>query len=36
MLSEIGATEPIDVTLGEGTLNEMCITGLGVAVKGGL
>lgn len=36
MLSEIGATEPIDVSLGEGTLNEMCITGLGVAVKGGL
>ena len=36
MLSEVGGTEPVDVVLGEGTLNEMCITGLGVAVKGGL
>lgn len=36
MLSEIGAKDPVDVTLGEGTLNEMCITGLGVAIKGGL
>lgn len=36
MLAEIGGKEPVDVVLGEGTLNEMCITGLGVAVKGGL
>lgn len=36
MLAEIGAKEPVDVVLGEGTLNEMCVTGLGVAIKGGL
>ncbi|MBL8973116.1 MAG: hypothetical protein JNK56_21200, partial [Myxococcales bacterium] len=36
MLAEIGAKDPVDVVLGEGTLNEMCVTGLGVAIKGGL
>jgi hypothetical protein len=36
LLAEVGLKEPVDITLGEGTLNEMCITGLGVAVKGGL
>jgi len=36
MLSEVGLDAPVDVTLGEGTLNEMCLTGLGVAVKTGL
>jgi len=36
MLAEIGGNDPVDVVLGEGTLNEMCVTGLGVAIKGGL
>jgi hypothetical protein len=34
MLSEVGLDAPVDVSLGEGTLNEMCLTGLGVAIKG--
>ncbi len=34
MLSEVGLDAPVDVHLGEGTLNEMCLTGLGVAIKG--
>lgn len=32
-LAEIGATEPIDVALGAGTLDEMCLAGIGVARK---
>lgn len=32
-LNEVGLDEPQDVSLGEGTLDEMCITGLGVAVR---
>jgi hypothetical protein len=34
MLSEVGLDAPVDIQLGEGTLNEMCLTGLGVAIKG--
>jgi hypothetical protein len=33
MLQEIGLTEPQEVSLGEGTFDEMCIVGLGVAVR---
>jgi hypothetical protein len=33
-LAEVGLSEPIDVALGEGTLDEMCLTGIGVGVKG--
>lgn len=36
MLTEVGLDAPVDVGLGEGTLDEMCLTGLGVAVRGGL
>jgi hypothetical protein len=36
MLAEVGLDAPIDVGLGEGTLDEMCLSGLGVAIKGGL
>ncbi len=32
-LAEVGETEPIDVEVGEGTLDEMCLVGLGVAYK---
>jgi hypothetical protein len=32
-LAELGLTEPQNVGLGEGTLDEMCIAGVGVAVK---
>ncbi|MGB1700044.1 MAG: hypothetical protein ACPHRO_08835 [Nannocystaceae bacterium] len=32
-LAEVGATEPMDVVLGEGTLDEMCLAGVGVAYK---
>jgi hypothetical protein len=32
-LSEIGEDAPIDVGLGEGTLDEMCLTAVGVGVK---
>jgi hypothetical protein len=32
-LAELGMTEPIDVELGEGSLDEMCLAGLGVGVK---
>ena len=35
-LAEVGVTEPVDVKLGEATLDEMCLTGVGVAIKGGL
>ena len=30
------ARAPVDITLGEGTLNEMCLSGLGIAIKTGL
>lgn len=36
ILTEVGLDFPVDITLGEGTLNEMCLTGLGVAIKTGL
>ncbi|WP_434421917.1 hypothetical protein [Nannocystis pusilla] len=36
MLAEAGLDAPVDVGLGEGTLDEMCLTGVGVAIKGGL
>ena len=32
-LAEVGETEPIDVEVGEGTRDEMCLVGLGVAYK---
>ncbi|MCH9685480.1 MAG: hypothetical protein K0V04_28865 [Deltaproteobacteria bacterium] len=32
-LSEVGLVEPQDVRLGEGTLDEMCLAGIGVAVR---
>lgn len=34
-LNEVGLDEPQDVTLGEGTLDEMCLTGVGVAYRFG-
>lgn len=34
MLGELGLDKPIDVSLGEGTGDEMCLTGIGVAIKG--
>jgi len=36
MLQEVGLDAPFDVKLGEGTLDEMCVNGLGVAIKGGI
>jgi len=33
MLQEQGLSEPYEVSLGEGTFDEMCIVGLGVAVR---
>jgi hypothetical protein len=33
-LGEVGLDEPQDVQLGEGTLDEMCLAGIGVGVKG--
>lgn len=33
-LAEVGLDAPIDVEVGEGTLDEMCIGALGVAIKG--
>ncbi|MDC0722076.1 hypothetical protein [Nannocystis bainbridge] len=36
MLAEAGLDAPVPVGLGEGTLDEMCLTGVGVAIKGGL
>jgi hypothetical protein len=36
MLAEAGLDAPVDVGLGEGTLDEMCLTGVGVAIKGSL
>jgi hypothetical protein len=33
MLQELGLAEPQEVSLGEGTFDEMCIVGLGVAVR---
>jgi hypothetical protein len=33
-LAEVGLTDPIDVHVGEKTLDEMCLAGFGVAVKG--
>ena len=35
-LGEVGLTEPQDVSLGEGTLDEMCLAGVGVAIRLGL
>jgi hypothetical protein len=35
MLAEAGLDAPVDVGLGEGTLDEMCLTGVGVAIRGG-
>jgi hypothetical protein len=32
-LSEVGLDEPQDVSVGEGTLDEMCLSGIGVAVR---
>jgi len=32
-LAEVGLKDPIDVAVGEGTLDEMCIGGIGVAIK---
>ncbi|MEZ4452982.1 MAG: hypothetical protein R3B09_26215 [Nannocystaceae bacterium] len=32
-LAEVGLTEPIDVSVGETTLDEMCIGAIGVAIK---
>lgn len=34
MLGELGLDEPITVNLGEATGDEMCLTGVGVAIKG--
>jgi hypothetical protein len=36
MLMEAGLDAPVDVGLGEGTLDEMCLAGVGVAIRGGL
>ncbi len=33
-LAEVGLDAPIDVNVGEGTLDEMCLGGFGVAIKG--
>ena len=33
-LAEVGLDAPIDVQLGEATLDEMCLLGVGVAIKG--
>jgi hypothetical protein len=33
-LEEVGENGPVDVELGEGTLDEMCLAGLGAGVKG--
>ena len=35
LLAEVGMDAPITVVNGEGTLDEMCVTGLGVAIKNG-
>lgn len=35
-LAEVGMTEPVNVYVGEATLDEMCLTGIGVAIKGGI
>jgi hypothetical protein len=32
-LAELGLDQPIDVNQGEGTLDEMCLTAVGVGVK---
>jgi len=32
-LAELGLTEPVEVTQGEGTLDEMCLTAVGVGVR---
>lgn len=34
VLAELGLTDPVDVGLGEATGDEMCLTGIGVAIKG--
>ena len=33
-LGELGLSEPVEVNMGEGTLDEMCLTAVGVGVKG--
>jgi len=33
MLAEVGLDAPQDVSLGEGTLDEMCLAGVGIAVR---
>lgn len=33
-LAEVGENAPVDVSMGEGTLDEMCLAGVGVGVKG--
>lgn len=35
LLAEVGMSEPFAVKNGEGTLDEMCLAGLGAAIKGG-
>ncbi len=35
-LGEVGLDQPQDVPLGEGTLDEMCLAGIGVAIRVGL
>ena len=32
-LAEVGLDAPVDVGQGEGSLDEMCLTGIGVSVK---
>jgi hypothetical protein len=34
LLAELGLMDPVDVGLGEGTGDEMCLAGVGVAIKG--
>jgi hypothetical protein len=33
-LAELGLSDPIEVSMGEGSLDEMCLTAIGVGVKG--
>ena len=33
-LAEVGQDAPVDVSVGEGTLDEMCLAGVGVGIKG--
>jgi hypothetical protein len=34
ILTELGLDAPVEVTVGEGTLNEMCLAGVGLAIRG--